>query len=84
MLERGKPVPVRCQGPIGLNDVEKPWLRYPVLVCVTGGIGVRHSRKSQTLRYLAIDSFHETSVQRQLIIMRGPCRCWQHCTCCGG
>lgn len=40
-LERGMPVPVRVQGPIGLRDSEKPWLRYPVLVCITGGIGVR-------------------------------------------
>lgn len=40
LLQRGLAVPVRVQGPIGIHATEKPWLRYPVLVCVTGGIGV--------------------------------------------
>ena len=40
-LERGQAIPVRVQGPIGLDRAEHPWTRYPVLVCITGGIGVR-------------------------------------------
>lgn len=40
LLQRGLAVPVRVQGPIGIHATEKPWLRYPVLVCITGGIGI--------------------------------------------
>lgn len=41
LLERGAHVPVRVQGPIGLRHAEYPWMKYNVLVCIVGGIGVR-------------------------------------------
>ena len=41
LLEKRVQLPVRVQGPIGLRSREYPWLRYDVLVCIVGGIGVR-------------------------------------------
>lgn len=39
-VERGQAIPVRLQGPIGLKRSEQPWMRYPVVVAIVGGIGV--------------------------------------------
>lgn len=41
LLEKRVQLPVRVQGPIGLRFREYPWLRYDILVCIVGGIGVR-------------------------------------------
>lgn len=68
-LERGEALPVRVQGPIGLPHAELPWLRYPYLVCVTGGIGVRPSpySLSSPCPHPACNMFCTNSTQSSLL-----------------
>lgn len=59
-LERGQAVPVRLQGPIGLTRAQQPWMRYPVMVAVVGGIGVSLNLRPSNLSPKAFTTDHCT------------------------